>query len=84
MITRGLRDFVNRDWALARRSKDLYWGDRIARLGSIEGWRIAEALRQQVLAGDRSWPHADARQADLQTHVRIAESLRRACPTRRR
>ena len=37
VITRGIREFIARDWRAARESKDAYWGDRIARLGPQEG-----------------------------------------------
>jgi hypothetical protein len=37
MLTRGIRGFVTRDWASARRAKDEYWAARIAELGAAEG-----------------------------------------------
>ena len=83
MITRGIREFVKRDWAAARASKDQYWGDRIARLGPLEGWRIAEELRQQALRQDRDWPGADCRREDLRFHMDVAQRFRRAGSTRR-
>jgi hypothetical protein len=83
VITRDIRDFVSRDWAAARRSKDTYWGERIARLGLVEGLRIAGELRQQALWHDPSWPHADERQADLHAHVRLSRLFRRAGAARR-
>ena len=63
MITRDIRAFVDRDWALARRAKDEYWGERIARLGAAEGLRIADELRRQALARDPNWPSAAERDA---------------------
>lgn len=82
VITRGIREFVARDWDAARENKDAYWGARIARLGPVEGLRIADELRQQA-ALHPSWRQADDRQADLLSHVRLAELLRRAGTTRR-
>ena len=82
MITRGIRDFVSRDWAAARAAKDRYWADRIARLGAAEGLRIAEELRQQALLQDPAWPRPEEREADLLAHIRVAELMRRARPTR--
>ena len=79
-----IRDFVDRDWDRARRSKDAYWGDRIARLGPAEAFRIAEELRQQALLSDPVWPDAACRRDDLASHVRLAGLLRRAGSTRRR
>ena len=50
MITRGIREFVSRDWGAAREAKEAYWGERIARLGSSEGPRLLpgfEAILQR-------------------------------------
>jgi hypothetical protein len=49
VITRGIREFVARDWLAVREAKDAYWGERIARLGPGEGFRIADELRRQAL-----------------------------------
>ena len=58
VITRGIREFVERDWRAVREAKDRYWGDRISVLGAREGFRIAEELRSQAVARDSSWPDA--------------------------
>ena len=84
MIGKGIREFVSRDWAALRRSKDEYWAERIARLGPLEGLRIGEELRRQVLQRDPAWPEAALRRADLTSHVRLAELLRRVEPARGR
>ena len=49
MIERKIREYVSREWEMARRSKDEYWAERIARLGPLESFRIAGELRQQAL-----------------------------------
>jgi hypothetical protein len=84
MITRGIRELVARDWEAVRRSKELYWRERIHRLGASEGLRVAEELRLQMLQRDAAWPDADARAADLRFHITMAERLRRAGAARRR
>ena len=84
MITRGIREWVARDWEAVRANKDRYWGERIARLGAAEGFRIAEEVRRQMLQRNPGWPDAEARQADLRFHARLAERFRRAGATRRR
>lgn len=84
MITRGIREFVTRDWRSARTSKDNYWADRVSRLGPQEGLRIADELRRQALALDASWPHAADRREDLRVHARVSDMLRRADSARRR
>lgn len=83
MITRGIREFVSRDWAEARDSKDRYWGERIGRLGPLEGLRVADELRRQALLHDASWPGAGLRREDLHCHVRLVRLLRRVDTTRR-
>jgi hypothetical protein len=83
VVTRGIREFVSRDWAAARAAKDRYWGERIERLGAVEGFRIADELRRQALVHDPGWPGERDREADLQTHIRVSELLRRADRARR-
>jgi hypothetical protein len=73
-----------RDWDAARKNKENYWGERIGRLGALEGFRVAEDLRRQMLQSDPEWPGAEARQADLSFHATLAERFRRAGATRRR
>jgi hypothetical protein len=84
MITRGIREFAGRDWNSARRSKEAYWGERIARLGPAEAFRIADQLRREVLLLNPAWPDSVQREADVQCHVRVAELLQRAGPARSR
>jgi hypothetical protein len=83
VVTRGIREFVTRDWGAARANKDAYWGERIARLGPIEALRVAEELRCQVRLWNPAWPDASLRQADLTAHVRLAELFHRAGSARR-
>jgi hypothetical protein len=82
MVTRGIREFVSRDWAAARASKDAYWAHRIERLGPAEGLRMADELRRQMLSLNPDWPHHDDRRRDLLSHARVAGLLRRVHSTR--
>jgi len=84
VIARGIREYVSRDWRAVRDAKDAYWGERIARLGPLEAFRIAEELRRQALLQNPGWPHPDDRRLDLESHVRVAELLHRAAQARRR
>ncbi len=77
MIERGIREYMSREWDVARRSKDEYWAERIARLGPLEGFRIAEELRQQALLQHPGWPHPSDRRDDILAHERLSELLRR-------
>jgi hypothetical protein len=83
MITRGIRELVARDWETVRRNKEAYWGERAARLGAAEAFRVADELRRQILRQHPTWPDAPQRQADLLSHARLADLLRRASSTRR-
>ena len=84
VITREIRGYASRDWAAARDSKDAFWAKRIARLGPIEGLRIADELRRQVLRQSPDWPSDEERQEDLAAHARVSQLLRRASRPRGR
>lgn len=84
VITRGIREFVSRDWLAAREAKDRYWGERIARLGPLEGLRIADELRRQAILQNPAWPSPAERDQDLLSHVRLSERFQRAGSARRR
>ncbi|HJQ36886.1 MAG TPA: hypothetical protein VKB93_07095 [Thermoanaerobaculia bacterium] len=78
VISSGIAEFLARDWDAVRRAKDEYWADRIAQLGPIEGFRIAEELRRQALLQNPAWPTAGERREDLAAHVRLAGIFSRA------
>ena len=78
VITREIQSYVSRDWAAARESKDAFWATRIARLGPIEGLRIADELRRQVIRQNPEWPSAQDRHDDIAAHSRLSGLLRRA------
>ena len=83
MISDGIREFMGRDWRAARAAKDDYWAERVARLGPLEGLRVADELRRQALLQNPDWPDAAHRDRDLLAHVRLAELLTRADSARR-
>ena len=84
VITRDIQSYVSRDWAAARESKDAFWATRIARLGPLEGLRIADELRRQVIRQNPEWPSDQERDDDVAAHVRLCGLLRRAGLTRGR
>lgn len=84
MIARGIREFVSRDCDAVRRAKITYCGERVARLGPLEALRISDQLRRQVLAHHPSWPDVESPREDVDSHVRLAEKLRRAAAVCRR
>ena len=83
MVTRGIRDYVDRDWAALRASKDAYWAERLERLGPVEAFRVADELRRQMCEQHPGWPDEASRQSDLAAHARVAALLRRADTARR-
>jgi hypothetical protein len=82
MLTRGISQFMARDWRWVRESKDTYWSQRIHELGPSEAFRIADELRRQAIEIDPGWPATDDRRRDLSAHVFLAELMRRARPAR--
>jgi hypothetical protein len=83
VITRGIREFIDRDWDAVRESKDAYWSERISRLGPLEGLRVADELRRQMVLRAPAWPDATLRQMDLASHARLAQLFRRVGSARR-
>lgn len=84
MITRGIRELVDRDWEAVRDNTDTYWSERIARLGPIEACRMAEELRRFALMQHPEWPDPAMRADDLDAHIHLSALFRRAGTTRRR
>jgi len=60
VITRGIREFMGRDWRAVRGAKDRYLAERIDRCGPLAALRIAEERRQQACQLDTTWPDAQA------------------------
>ena len=79
----NIRSYLSRDWGLARDAKDAFWAARIARLGPIEGLRVADELRRQVVRLNPAWPDEDERQDDLQAHQRLSDLQRVRHPSGR-
>lgn len=76
----ALLAFAQRDWAAAARSKARYWRDWKRRHGPAAGIRMAEELRLQVVRARPGWPSRRDRLADLATHLRVIDALRRVPP----
>jgi hypothetical protein len=74
----GLREYMARDWAAVRESKEAALAERLDRLGPAESLRMADELRQfaRSVGSDPAAP--DLRAADLEAHERLSALLRRA------
>jgi hypothetical protein len=84
VITRGLRSFLDRDWAAVREAKDAYWAEVARTRGPLEALRIADELRRQTQQLRPGWPSAEDRAADLEAHIGLSERLQRGGDSRRR
>ena len=78
-----LIDFAQRDWSAIAESKAAYWPERGRRVGQDAAFRAADDMRRYVALVRPDWPDADARAADLASHV-AGESLRRVRDVRTR
>ena len=69
--------FAGRDWKAVAACKEAHWLTERRRRGVRWCLEVAEGLRRQVVRQHPAWPTADDRQADLDTHVRVGNALRR-------
>lgn len=79
-----LIDFAQRDWSALAESKAAYWPERGRRAGQDAAFQAADEMRRYVALVRPDWPDADARAADLASHVELGESLRRVHDVRTR
>jgi hypothetical protein len=77
-ITDGLREYLARDWAAVRESKEAALAQRLDRLGPAESLRMADELRLFARSVGSDPGAADLRAADLEAHRRLSDLLRRA------
>ena len=71
-----IRAFLDRDWGRVEALKRSRWRERRARLGAIEGFRVAGELYAHVRRTRPDWPTTDSRRADLEHHIASSERLR--------
>jgi hypothetical protein len=75
--------YVNRDWRAVAESKERFWAERKKRMTPAEAVAFADDWRAYVAQRRPDWPSSEERNADLATHARVSEMLRRAGPARR-
>jgi hypothetical protein len=80
----AVEEYLNRDWALFEESEADHWRATKRTLGEGYAVLLADRLRREVAARRPDWPDEEERASDLVHHVRLAELLRRAAPSRRR
>lgn len=69
----SLRDFASRPWDEIEGLKRRYWAD--SDMKPEELLRVAEELRLYAVSVRPDWPDDAQRQADLDSHIRIAHLL---------
>ena len=70
--------FARRDWTSVASMKDRFWVEQKRQMTAAEALQLADSLRSSVVSRRGDWPSDDERRNDLETHVRVSESLRRA------
>jgi hypothetical protein len=78
MRPEDLLAFARRDWSGVAAMKDHFWVEQKRRMTASEALQLADELRCSVVSRRSDWPSVDERRSDLETHVRVSESLRRA------
>jgi hypothetical protein len=64
-----------------RAGKRAYGRARLERGGLAEALSITEQMRAWLHERDAAWPTEQEREADLETHRRVAAALARTAPT---
>lgn len=70
--------FARRDWKRVAEMKDRFWLEQKLAMSVAETLGVVDDLRSEVVRRRADWPSEEEREADLATHVRVAESLNRA------
>ena len=84
MNAADLRAYCTRDWRLIERSKSDYWLEQKASATPSALFALASDLLQYARSARPDWPNAAEREADLISHIRLAEMLQRASQIRAR
>jgi hypothetical protein len=76
MTRQDLARFAARVWSAVDDDKARYWAGRKRTMSPADALRLGEVLRRHARGMRPDWPSDDERQADLDTHVRVARALR--------
>ena len=69
--------FARRDWKSVAAMKERFQVEQKRQMTAGEALRLADELRSSVAGRRDDWPSDDERRADLATHARVSESLKR-------
>ncbi len=72
--------FAKRDWEAIADDKARYWAERKRAMSPVDALRLGDELRRHALAVRPDWPGEPDREADRETHRRVAEALRAVAP----
>jgi hypothetical protein len=78
MTAAEIREFQARDWRLIERAKSDYWIRKNASMPPADALELGSGLFEYTRRLRADWPDSVERQADLDSHVRLAAMLRRA------
>src|SRR5205823_14167599 len=73
-----IRAFVARDWRLIEELKKDQWLEQKAGMTPSAALEFAAGLFEYARALKPDWPNGSEREADLASHIRMAEILQRA------
>jgi hypothetical protein len=79
-----IRGFCARDWRLVERAKADCWVEQKAAASSSAAIELAAELLQYARTLRPDWPNASEREADLESHIRLAGVLQRVSQERAR
>ena len=79
-----MKRFLERDWRLIEQAKSEQWMAQKAGMTPSAAMDLAGELLQYALNLRPDWPNSAERQADLDSHVRVAGILQRAAADRAR
>ena len=84
MNVSDLQAFVQRDWNLIARAKAEGWIEQKAAMTPSAAFQLGAELLRYARTLRPDWPNESERDADLASHVRVAEMLQRVGQNRSR
>jgi hypothetical protein len=79
-----VQSFLARDWRLIEQAKSAQWMAQKTAMSPSAAIELASELLQYARTLRPDWPNSAERQADLDSHVRVAGMLQRVAQDRAR